>query len=348
MDALDTRAPRAGAAAEAPGSGTAPERAHDAPLAYPVTVAVCTFNRADRLPALVERLRGQSCDLPFRLLFVDNNSGDDTPAVLARLAAEPGVRLDVVREPEQGIVPARNRAIAEALASEYLLMMDDDELPLPGWVQAAVRALRDDGADCAGGRVRVVFSDAPRPRWLGDELLGFLGQVDYGVAPFRIVDPSTPIWTGNGAYRAGLFRSGLRFDARFSRVGHAVGGGEDVAMFRALLGAGARLRYVPDMIVEHHVEAWRLTRRYFLRLHLTSGFKHGRYELGTSPRSILGVPPFLFGQALRQGARFLGKWITGEQGALRQGMNFTHACGMIAGAHARWRDATREASNASR
>jgi len=315
---------------------------------YPVTVAVCTYNRADRLPALVRALRRQICDTPFRLLFVDNNSSDGTAEVLQALRAEPGSRLDVVHEPEQGIVPARNRAVRESLASEYMLFMDDDELPLDGWIQAAVRAMRESGADCVGGRVIVRFEPGKRPAWLGDDLLGFLAQVDYGDSAFWIRDESHPVWTANVAYRTSLFRDGLRFDARYSRVGNAIGGGEDVAMFRTLLAAGARLRYAPDMVVEHHVEAWRLTRRYFLRLHFRSGYRHALYEMRPRSQSVLGVPSFLLGQALRQGGRFLERLLAGDPRMLRQAMNFTHACGMIAGCHARWRQAAKGASRAHR
>jgi glycosyltransferase involved in cell wall biosynthesis len=312
--------------------------AEKAPTAAPpVTVAVCTYNRAARLPELVRALRAQTPSVPFRVLVVDNNSSDDTPAVLARLAAEPGPRLDVVREATQGIVPARNRAIEESFGSDYLLFMDDDELPRPGWVQAGVDALRQDGVDCAGGRVIVRFEPGTRPRWLGDDLLGFLAEVNYGEAGFRIRDESTPVWTANVGYRTALFCGRLRFDHRYSRAGKGAGGGEDVMMFRRLLERGAGIAYVPEMVVEHWVEAWRLERRYFLRAHYSSGYRHGLYEMGAHARTVRGVPVFLFGQALRHGLRTLAAWAGRRPGRLRQAMTFAHACGMIAGCHERWR-----------
>jgi glycosyltransferase involved in cell wall biosynthesis len=302
----------------------------------PVTVAVCTYNRAPVLPRLVQALRAQTCDLPMRILAVNNNSTDDTAVVLAGLAAAPGTRLDLAHEAAQGIVPARNRAIEESLASEYLLFLDDDELPRPRWVQAAVSALRV-GADCVGGRVHVHFGTTKRPGWLGDDLLGFLAEVDHGPEAFWIRDESTPVWTANVGYRGSLFRAGLRFDARYSRVGKGVGGGEDVVMFRRLLEQGARMRYVPDMAVEHFVEDWRLKRRYFLRAHYASGVKYGLHEIRDQARAVGGVPLFLFGKAAKLGLKALGKWLSADAGRIRHTMNFTHACGMIAGCHQRWR-----------
>lgn len=301
-----------------------------------VTIAVCTYNRAAMLPRLVGALRAQACELPLRILVVDNNSSDATEDTLRRLAAEPGTHLDVVQEPHQGIVPARNRAIEESLGSQYLFFLDDDELPLPGWLQAGLSALTDASADCVGGRVRVRFESARRPRWLGDDLLGFLAEVDHGGKAFWIREEATPIWTANIAYRVDLFRKGLRFDSRYSRVGKGAGGGEDVIMFRRLLQQGARMRYVPEMAVEHFIEDWRLKRSYFLRAHYLSGLKYASHEMRPQPRSIFGIPLFLLGSAARLGLKALGKWLARDRGRLRHTMNFTHACGMIVGCHRRW------------
>ena len=128
-----------------------------------LTVAICTYNRAERLPALVASLREQECPVPFNILFVDNNSTDDTPLVLERRAGESGVPLRWVRETQQGITFARNRALEESMDSEFMLFMDDDEIPRPGLLFAAVHSLNQEGAECVGGRVKVVFLPGQRP-----------------------------------------------------------------------------------------------------------------------------------------------------------------------------------------
>src|SRR5262245_32610831 len=134
-----------------------------------LTFAFCTFNRGDRLRALVAAMRAQQCPIPFDILAVNNNSTDDTLAILDSLVAEPGPKLRVVTETTQGIVPARNRAIAEGIDSDIFVFMDDDELPEPGLLAAAHAAIAVEGAQCAGGRVKVDFEHHPRPAWLGDE-----------------------------------------------------------------------------------------------------------------------------------------------------------------------------------
>lgn len=302
-----------------------------------LTYAFCTYNRADRLPALVAAMRSQACPYPFEILAINNNSGDNTLAVLHALAAEPGASLRIVTETAQGIVPARNRAIQESLASDIMVFIDDDELPSPGLLTAVCDAMEREGAQCVGGRIAVNFTPHKRPRWLGDELLGFLAEVDHGKEPFWIADDRTPIWTSNIAYDMRLFRDdpALRFDPNFNRQGTDVGGGEDGMMFRTFLDRHVRIRYRPDMEVDHFVEPWRLKRRYFLRLHYRAGWRYGRFRVPTYAKTLFGIPPFLFAQLLRQFARTLAIALTGQTGLVRQAMNAAHAWGTVVGYRAR-------------
>lgn len=298
-----------------------------------LTFAFCTYNRADRLDALVTAMRAQTCPLPFEILAINNNSTDGTAAELARLALLPGPTLRWVTETEQGIVSARNRGLAEAIDSNILVFIDDDETPLPGLLVGAADAILNEGAQCAGGRIEMDFSHHPRPPWLGNELLGFLAAVDHGEDAFWIEDASTPVWTANVAYDMRLFRDdpGLRFDKRYDRKGSAIGGGEDAIMFRTLLERGVRIRYRPDMAVLHAVEPWRLRRGYFIKLHYRGGLRHGQHQLPNYPRTLLGMPPFLVGQFVRQALKALGMQLTARPGALRQGMNAAHTLGALVG-----------------
>ncbi|KVW97033.1 glycosyltransferase family 2 protein [Thiobacillus denitrificans] len=302
-----------------------------------LTFAFCTYNRADRLEKLVAAMRAQSCPIPFEVLAINNNSTDSTTEVLTQLAQFPGPTLRWVTEPVQGIVAARNRGIAEALDSDILVYIDDDEIPLPGLIEAAADAILNEGAECAGGRVEMDFTTIPRPPWLEDDLLGFLAAVNHGADAFWIQDASTPIWTANVAYDMRLFRNDLtlRFDKRFDRVGNVVGGGSDAIMFRTLLERKARIRYRPEMAVLHTVEEWRLTRSYFLKLHYRAGLRHGQHRLPTYHKIYLGLPPFLVTQFLRQAAKAIGMQLTGRPGALRQGMNASHAFGALMGYRSR-------------
>lgn len=302
-----------------------------------LTVAFCTFKRADRLEKLVAALRAQSCPVPFTILAVNNNSPDNTLEILGKLQQQPGAPLHVVTETTPGIVPARNRALKEALDRDILVFIDDDELPQPGLIDAAFDAITREGADCAGGRVQVDFSPYGRPRWLEDDLLGFLAEVDHGQDAFWVTNTQTPIWTANVAYAMRFFRDHptLRFDVRYNREGDDVGGGEDAMMLRAQLALGAKIRYRPDMAVWHSVDPWKLRRRYFLKLHHRAGMRSGKHDLPQYPHAILGIPPFLVRQLAAHCLKAMGMHLVGEPGALRQSMNAAHALGCIIGYRSR-------------
>ena len=259
---------------------------------FKLVVAFSTVNRADRLPDLVTSLRAQDCPVFFEILAV-NNSKDITLAVLEKLSREPGANLRYVTETLQSIIPARNRAIEETLNSDILVFMDDDELSQDGLLNAAHDAIVKEAAQCAGGRVEVDFTPHGRPAWLGDDLHGFLTEVKHGDTPFWITEDSTPIWTANIAYMR-LFRNepSLRFDVRYNRKRTAVGGGEDMAMFRELLQRDTPIRYRPDMEIEHYVEAWRLKRRYFLTLYYNTGLKIRSSQATRLPNDVAGHSSF--------------------------------------------------------
>lgn len=303
-----------------------------------ISFAFCTYNRADRLDALVAAMRAQQADVPFEILVVNNNSSDDTLAVLEKLAAQPGAPLRYVTESTQGIVPARNRALAEAMDSDILIFMDDDELPHPGLVAAAHHAIAVEGAQCAGGRVEVSFAPGQRPHWLEDDLLGFLAEVNHGPDAFWIKDDTTPVWTANVAYDMRIFRDDptLRFDKRYDRIGNVIGGGSDAIMFRTMLERKFRLRYRPDMVVDHFVETWRLKRSYFLKLHYLAGIRTARHDERAFARTLFGVPVFAFVNLVKLTGRLAANALRGGKGYVRKAMNVTNAVGMIVGYHRRY------------
>lgn len=305
-----------------------------------VIVAICSYNRGNRLPALIRALRNQQSSIPFELLVVENNCTDNTHEILLGLQSESGAVLRIANEPNQGISYARNRAIKESLDSDYMLVLDDDELPCDNLIQAAIETFESTNAICVGGKVIVDFSELKRPEWLEDNLLGFLAQVDYGDELFQITTTSTPVWTANIAYDMRIFRDNpdLRFDLRYNRAGKGVGGGEDVMMFEELLNRKLPIYYQPKMAVLHSVDVWKLKRRYFISLHFVSGKRYGQYEMGDFKPTIFGIPPFMFTHFVRHALLAASMLIKGKSGRVRQAMNASHSLGSIFGRYFYWKN----------
>lgn len=305
-----------------------------------LTVCICTYNRAERLPSLINALRVQDCPIAFEILVVDSNSTDNTHHIIQQLSSGNRPPLRHVIEPVQGVSFARNRAIKECIDSDYILFLDDDEYPLPGLLQTAVRTLENEKAECVGGRIKVSFEHRKRPSWLGDDLLRFLGEVDYGNEPFWIKNSLTPIWTGNIAYRMAIFRnnSDIRFNPKYTCKERGIGYGEYAIMFYDFLRRGIKMRYHPGMVVERFVKERKLKRSYFLKLQYIVGRRNGQYDTDEYLRTIMGIPPFMLINTMRQCGKTLKLVFQKDPSLMRQAMNASYAAGRIQGRFLRWQN----------
>ena len=298
-----------------------------------ITIAICTYNGAERLPRLVYELKKQTPHHPFEILIVDNNSADNTPIVIKQLKEEVGSGLRSVVEQNQGIPFARNRAIEESLDSDYLFFIDDDEVPHPGWIASACNVFEKLSVKCVGGRIRCRFEPYDKPEWLNKDLLAFLGEIDHGESDFYISDTRHPIWSGNIAYDTSLFRQNrsYRFDHRYNRKGKGVGGGSDGVMFRQFIDHGVSMAYCPGMVIDHYIEPWKLKQSYFYRLHFIAGRKFGQYQTRNYPNELMGVPFFMVKQAMDQLKTSVLSHLHKEEGRVRKTMNFFYSAGMVYG-----------------
>ena len=90
-----------------------------------ITVAVCTWNRAQLLEKTLERMTQlrQPERADWELLVVNNNCTDTTDAVIAAFAARLPIRR--VWQPVPGLSNARNAAVEHA-AGDYIIWTDDE------------------------------------------------------------------------------------------------------------------------------------------------------------------------------------------------------------------------------
>src|SRR5947208_6862714 len=102
---------------------------------FRVSVCVCTFNRAERLGetlAALQAMDGPSaCDV--EILVVDNNSSDDTRAIVEDAAGRGPFRVEYVFEPRQGKSFALNTAMERA-RGDVIALTDDDVIPSRQWL----------------------------------------------------------------------------------------------------------------------------------------------------------------------------------------------------------------------
>ena len=293
------------------------------------SVALCTHNHADRLARTLSDLALLKAPrAPWELLIIDNGSHDETPELLARHAWQSDWQVRVVREEELGLSSARNRAIAEA-RGEYVIFMDDDETADPDWLCAYEALIIAKRPDAFGGRIRVLFEDE-RPKWLSDELLGFLGDLDRADHMAPLTDPYESFHGGNFGFRKSVCDRVGNFDAMLGRKGTTNNtGGEDVDFYRRLLAAGLRVWWTPEAVIYHRIQAVKLKRSYFLDLHYRQGRIQGARTRGGQSRLPLG---YLLPQAARAYGRALGKRLReGSANSLRLEMNAAYFTGYLLG-----------------
>lgn len=109
----------------------------DAPLpaadaAFDAEVIVPVYNAGRWLDACLDSVLGQECAYRFRVIAVDDGSGDGSGAILDARAGE---RLLVVHQENVGAAAARNRGLLESRAPR-LFFLDADDLMSPGCLQA--------------------------------------------------------------------------------------------------------------------------------------------------------------------------------------------------------------------
>jgi N-acetylglucosaminyl-diphospho-decaprenol L-rhamnosyltransferase len=126
------------------------------PTAPDVTVVTVTYNAADLVLACLDGLRRQVLgDRTMDVVVVDNASVDGTADLVAR--EHPEVR--VVRSAiNRGFAGGNNLAL-EGLGSPYVVLLNNDAVPEPGFVRALVDAMDAAPADLAGLTATVLLAD---------------------------------------------------------------------------------------------------------------------------------------------------------------------------------------------
>jgi glycosyltransferase involved in cell wall biosynthesis len=226
-----------------------------------LTVAILTYNRSARLRETLAGVVRQ--DYPagrWEVLVIDNNSTDDTAAVVAEFAGRsPAPRH--VREPKQGLDFARNRAIAEA-QGDVIVFADDDILVEPHWLTELGRPFEADfsaGIGAVGGEVIPVFPDG-LPPWVAEWHSPLAFRADAGPLPAR----HSPMGA-NLAIRRAVFALLGGFHTALDRAAGNYFSGGDAEMIRRIRGAGLAVWFAPAAAVRHQMPASRTTFRYASR-----------------------------------------------------------------------------------
>jgi glycosyltransferase involved in cell wall biosynthesis len=227
-----------------------------------VTVAICTWNRANLLDQTLRRMRRLRVPegVDWELLVVDNNCTDHTSEVItAHAAALPIRRLE---EPQAGQSRARNTAVGEA-KGELILWTDDDVLVDESWLSEYCRAASQwKAASYFGGTVIPSF-ESPPPPWLSrswGRLNTYYAIREYGetVRPFG---PGEDPFGANMAFRTDSLKR-FAFAPHLGHRGSVAQGGDESDLIHRMQAAGHHGVWVGTAKVQHIIPTSRMTKKY--------------------------------------------------------------------------------------
>ena len=237
-----------------------------------VSVVVCCYNSAARIPATLHHLASQEIPpgLSWELLLIDNASTDDTAQRATTLWQQwlPGSTcLRVIAEPRAGQMHARRTGV-QAAAYETIIFCDDDNWLDKNYVARAARMMAADTRIGAGGGQSVPVTDADKyPDWFET----YKDKYAIGIPAAASGDVT---WKGF-VLGAGLVTRRSVFLAVFDpkypsllngRNGEQLSTGDDFEFCKRLLLWDYRLYYDQEMHLQHFIPKERLTICYRDRL----------------------------------------------------------------------------------
>jgi len=232
-----------------------------------ISVIICTYNREKFLKLALDSYKNQTLQPEgFEIIIVDNNSTDNTKKIVQKFIGEnPSLDVRYVFEERQGLSFARNRGIQEA-KYEIITFVDDDAEAEKDFLKNLKSYFESDKkAMAVGGKVEPVFSSGKEPRWLSPYLWGLVTKIDYGnkVKPF----PANKYPVGcNMSFRREVFEKYGKFDTELGRIGRVGLASEEKDIFERLKTSGAKIMYLPNITVHHHIDDYRLEKSYIIKL----------------------------------------------------------------------------------
>jgi glycosyltransferase involved in cell wall biosynthesis len=234
------------------------------------TVAIPTYNGAERLPLVLDKLGSQIVveGLSWEAIVVDNNSNDDTAEVVKTYQKQWNYPfpLRYCFEPQQGLAFARQKAVTEA-KGELIGFLDDDNLPEANWVAAGYKfGQSHPKVGAYGSKIVGDFEVTPPENF--NRIATFLALIDRGKSA-KLYDSKKKMFPpGAGLIvRKSVWLENVPAKLMLSgRVAGKMLASEDLEALRYIQGGGWEIWYNPEMVVHHLIPKGRLEKEYLMKL----------------------------------------------------------------------------------
>ena len=236
-----------------------------------ISIIIATLNRTHYLEKCVKAILANDY-YEYEIIIIDQGEDNQTKELIdVQFTANDRIRY--LHTHTIGLSHARNLGCENA-KGDIIAFIDDDAIPVPGWLEAYAKAFSeiDPTPAMVGGKIEPIW-EVPKPKWYPKEREFLLATYDIGdeVKPFPEFD--LPI----GANFAVLKKIIEDFGGFDDRVGFNESrkkpmiAGEDTLIGLCAREADNTIYYQPDAKVFHHISSTKLSRKYFLRRHYWEG-----------------------------------------------------------------------------
>ena len=226
----------------------------------PIRVAICisTFRRQKLLRELllgIGKLSFRRISAPeLEIVVVDTPDESGSALEVCKSVSLPWP-IHYVVEPQRGLTYARNRAIAEAGAVDFIAFIDDDEVPSPQWLDELLWTQAEFDADIVSGPVSPTY--AP-------EVADWIKAGEFFASPPKTTGSACRTCaTHNALVATHVFKRVSGFDDTFT-----LSGAEDTDFSLRASQAGFKIVWSQEAVVFEYTSAkrgtvgWILLREY--------------------------------------------------------------------------------------
>ena len=230
-----------------------------------VTIVICTYNRSELLPETLPSIANQTLDETFfNVLFVNNNSTDNTQEIIKKFCLE-HQNAQSVNEPNQGLSHARNRGFAES-KTKWIAYIDDDAKISENYMELLVTTIDKYDFDCIGG-LYLPWYKYGKPNWYLDKyasngkLLPKAGLIKNRYASGGVLSVKKSILEQLGGFPSTLGMHGKK-----------IAYGEEIHLQDSMRKMGYKIGFNPELIIYHLVSRSKMSPWWFVM----RGFAEGR------------------------------------------------------------------------
>ena len=238
-------------------------------MASTFSVGIPTLGRKEHLIEALHSIINQESKYFYDVFVLDNECDQGIENIVIDMADKTTTPVQYLPVPYIGLHNGRHAAVA-ASKNDVVVLVDDDIVAAPGWLEALGQAFEDSSVHLATGPIQPLYECTP-PDWLksfwkiqedGSKWCGYLSLIDFGKTR-KEIDPVF-VFGANFAIRketlltlGGFNPDGVPWECRRYR-----GDGETAVSVKAR-AQGFKAIYQPSAQIQHKVPKERMTIEYF-------------------------------------------------------------------------------------